>query len=169
MLVWTPARRPSPGTSSTTTDTGYRDRPSVVTSARLGWSPRAQEATEVVLHPLRGLPAERDLAVGLHSLPAHPPRRPTRHRCRDHQLARRLHPLRPARGRPPSDHHPDRGHHVPRSPCPARDPGLHAHRHSIWVRGIRADSSAGGEDRCRPAPARHCCLTEWSAQRLLAS
>jgi hypothetical protein len=25
-----------------------------------------------------------------------------------------------------------------------------------------------GEDRCRPAPARHRCLTEWSAQRLLA-
>ena len=33
---------------------------------------------------------------------------------------------------------------------------------------IRADPSAGGEDRCRPAPARHRCLTEWSAQRLLA-
>jgi transposase-like protein len=38
---------------------------------------------------------------------------------------------------------------------------------SGW-RGIRADLSAGGEDRCRPAPARHRCLTEWSAQRLLA-
>jgi transposase InsO family protein len=25
-----------------------------------------------------------------------------------------------------------------------------------------------GEDRCRPAPARHRCLTEWSAWRLLA-
>ena len=35
-------------------------------------------------------------------------------------------------------------------------------------RGIRAILSAGGEDRCRPAPARHRCLTEWSAQRLLA-
>jgi transposase len=30
-------------------------------------------------------------------------------------------------------------------------------------RGIRADSSAGGDDRCRPAPVRHRCLTEWSA------
>ena len=38
---------------------------------------------------------------------------------------------------------------------------------SGW-RGIRADPSAGGEDRCRPAPARHRYLTEWSAQRLLA-
>jgi hypothetical protein len=38
---------------------------------------------------------------------------------------------------------------------------------SRW-RGIRADLSAGGEDRCRPAPARHRCLTEWSATRLLA-
>ena len=37
-----------------------------------------------------------------------------------------------------------------------------------WWCGIRADVSAGGEDRCRPAPARHRCLTEWSAQRLLA-
>jgi hypothetical protein len=33
---------------------------------------------------------------------------------------------------------------------------------SGW-RGIRADLSAGGEDRCRPAPARHRYLTEWSA------
>jgi len=38
---------------------------------------------------------------------------------------------------------------------------------SRW-RGIRADLSAGGEDRCRPAPACHRCLTEWSATRLLA-
>ena len=38
---------------------------------------------------------------------------------------------------------------------------------SRW-RGIRADLSAGGDDRCRPAPARHRYLTEWSAQRLLA-
>ena len=37
-----------------------------------------------------------------------------------------------------------------------------------WWRGIRADLSAGGEDRCRPAPARHRCLTDWSALRLLA-
>lgn len=35
-------------------------------------------------------------------------------------------------------------------------------------RGIRADLSAGGEDRCRPAPARRRFLTEWSASRLLA-
>src|SRR5215204_3423916 len=33
---------------------------------------------------------------------------------------------------------------------------------------IRASSSMGGEDRGRPAPARHRCLTEWSAPRLLA-
>jgi leucine-zipper of insertion element IS481/Integrase core domain len=38
---------------------------------------------------------------------------------------------------------------------------------SRW-RGIRADLSAGGDDRCRPAPARHRYLTEWSALRLLA-
>jgi putative transposase len=34
--------------------------------------------------------------------------------------------------------------------------------------GIRCFASAGGEDRCRPAPVRHRCLTEWSALRLLA-
>jgi transposase len=38
---------------------------------------------------------------------------------------------------------------------------------SGW-RGIRADLSAGGEDRCRPAPARRRYLTDWSAERLLA-
>ena len=27
-----------------------------------------------------------------------------------------------------ADHHPDRGHHLPRNPCPARDPRVHAHR-----------------------------------------
>ena len=37
-----------------------------------------------------------------------------------------------------------------------------------WWRGIRADLSAGGDDRCRPAPARHRYLTDWSAPRLLA-
>ena len=39
--------------------------------------------------------AQRDLAVRLHPLPAH-----RRHRRRDHHLARRLHPLRPARSPP---------------------------------------------------------------------
>ncbi|AYY14865.1 hypothetical protein EF847_21410 [Actinobacteria bacterium YIM 96077] len=33
---------------------------------------------------------------------------------------------------------------------------------------FRAFWSTGGEDRCRPAPARQRCLTEWSAVRLLA-
>jgi len=37
--------------------------------------PRAQETTEVLLHPVRSIPAEPDLAIGLHPLPAHPPRR----------------------------------------------------------------------------------------------
>lgn len=37
-----------------------------------------------------------------------------------------------------------------------------------WWRGIRADLSAGGDDRCRPAPVRRRYLTEWSAPRLLA-
>ena len=63
--------------------------------------PRAEEAPEVLLHPLRGRDAQRDLAVRLHPLPAHRHRRPSRHRRRDHHLARRLHPLRPARVRAP--------------------------------------------------------------------
>ena len=45
--------------------------------------------------------------------------------------------------------------------------GIHSDIQSGW-RGIRADLSAGGKDRCRPAPARHRCLTDWSALRLLA-
>ena len=90
--------------------------------------PRTEEATEVLLHPVRGHHAERDLAVRLHPLPARRTRRRTGIRGGDHQLARRLHPLRPARHRPPAGHRPDRHRHLPRSPCPARDPGLHAHR-----------------------------------------
>ncbi len=47
---------------------------------RRAGDPRAKKRPEVLLHPLRGRDAERDLAVGLHPLPAHPPRRPTRRR-----------------------------------------------------------------------------------------
>ena len=38
--------------------------------------PRPVQAAEVVLHPVRGRAAQRDLAVRLHPLPADPPRRP---------------------------------------------------------------------------------------------
>ena len=38
--------------------------------------PRPVQAAEIVLHPVRGRAAQRDLAVRLHPLPAHPPRRP---------------------------------------------------------------------------------------------
>ncbi len=38
--------------------------------------PGAEEATEVLLHPLRGRDAQRDLAVRLHPLPAHRPTAP---------------------------------------------------------------------------------------------
>ena len=40
--------------------------------------PRAQETTEVLIHPLRGIPAQRDLAIRLHPLPTHQHRRHTR-------------------------------------------------------------------------------------------
>ena len=38
--------------------------------------PRPDQAAEVLLHPVRGRAAQRVLAVRLHPLPAHPPRRP---------------------------------------------------------------------------------------------
>ncbi len=50
------------------------------------------------------------------------------HRCGDHQLARRLHPLRPARVRTPPGHRTDRAGHLPPNPDPAWDPGLHLDR-----------------------------------------
>ena len=91
--------------------------------------PRTEEATQVLLHPLRSRAAERDLAVRLHPLPAHRPRRPPRPRRGDHHLARRLHSryaLHVTAHRP--GHRPDRAHHLPRNRWPARHPGLHADR-----------------------------------------
>ena len=68
----TPARTPSPGTSSSTT------RPSVSRStisrhlARAGLvTPEPEEASEVLLRPVRSSDAQRDLAVRLHPLPPH--------------------------------------------------------------------------------------------------
>ena len=76
--------------------------------------PRAAEATQELLHPLPGRPAERDLAVRLHPLPAHrPDGSPARRR--DHHLARRPLPLRPARHRSSPHHRPDRAGHVPQA------------------------------------------------------
>ena len=63
-------------------------------------SPGPVQATQELLHPLRGRAAQRDLAVRLHPLPAHPPRRPTRRGRRDHHLARRPLPLRPCTSPP---------------------------------------------------------------------
>ena len=73
--------------------------------------PEAEEATQVLLPPVRSRDAQPDLAVRLHPLP-------TFHRLRrgDHQLARRLHPLRTARLRAPPDHRTDRA--SPRSAKP---------------------------------------------------
>ncbi len=44
MPAWTPGRRPSPGTSSTTTDTESHDRPSAVASPPPGWSPPSRRS-----------------------------------------------------------------------------------------------------------------------------
>ncbi len=48
--------------------------------------------------------------------------------CRDHQLARRLHPLRPARQCPSADHHRHRQGHLPQNRSPARGSGVHPDR-----------------------------------------
>ena len=73
MPAWTPAPRPSAGTCPPprTPRCPVHDQPPPG-RGRAG-HPRAEEAPEVLLHPLRSLHAERDLAVRLHPLPAHPP------------------------------------------------------------------------------------------------
>ncbi len=51
-----------------------------------------------------------------------------------------------------------------RTPSCAGNPGQRAHRHSIWVaRQSELSCRPAVKDRCRPAPARHRYLTEWSA------
>ena len=77
-------------------------------------SPGPVQATQELLHPLRSPAAQRDLAVRLHPLPAHPPRRPPRHRRGDHQLARRPLPLRPAHVRTCQGHRSNRADHLHR-------------------------------------------------------
>ncbi len=77
--------------------------------------PGAEEAAEVVLHPVRGRATERDLAVRLHPLPPHPPRAAPWRRHRDHHLARRPLPLRPARLRTPPGHRTNRPAHLPKA------------------------------------------------------
>jgi Integrase core domain len=37
-----------------------------------------------------------------------------------------------------------------------------------WCAALSLPCRPAGKDRCRPAPVRHRCLTDWSAQRLLA-
>ncbi len=72
----TPAPTPSTGTCTTTTRSAVPGHHQPDPDPRRAGDPRAVEATQVVLHPLRSRPAQRDLAVRLHPLPAHPPRRP---------------------------------------------------------------------------------------------
>ena len=68
---------------------------------------RTEEATQVLLHPLRRRPAQPVLAVRLHPLPP----RPMATDDRDPVLARRPLPLRPLGHRPPPGHRPDRARH----------------------------------------------------------
>ena len=98
----------------------------------------------------------------------HPLAARRRHRGRNPQRPRR--PLAGGAGQPgPTQHdRPRRRGHLPRRVRPLGHPRRSLDRHSIWVSGVGPVLSAGGKDRCRPAPARHRCLTDWSAQRLLA-
>ena len=119
-------------------------------------TPEPEEAPEVLLHPVRSLDAERDLAVRLHPLPAHPPRR---HRpgadveiisWLDDCTRYALHVTRTS-----ADHHPDRADHLPRSPRHARDPGIHADRqrhglHRPTGRHGRRGGRNAFEDRTPP-------------------
>ena len=82
--------------------------------------PDPVQAAPLVLHRLRGRPAQRVLAVRLHP----PPPAPAARMARDHHLARRPLPLRAERDRPPADHRRDRGRHLRRRRCSARVPGL---------------------------------------------
>ena len=84
----------------------------------------AEEAPEVVLHPLRGREAQRDLAVRLHPLPAHHPRPDTEIiTWLDDHARYALHGHRPHPG-----HRPDRARHLPQRRRPARHPRLDPHR-----------------------------------------
>ena len=91
-------------------------------------TPEPKKRPRVVLHQVRGGDAQRDLAVRLHPLPPHQLRWQPRRRRRDHHLARRLHPLRPAHQRPRPDHHRHRQDHLPQSRRSARHPGVHPDR-----------------------------------------
>ena len=151
--AWTPAPTPSPGTSSTTTDTGCRGPPSAGILARAGLvTPEPKKRPKSSYIRFEASHAERDLAVRLHPLPAHPTRRPTRHGRRDHHLARRLHPLRPARHRPRPDHQPDRHQHLPRKPLASTASRLHAdrQRHGLH-RPPRRRGRQGGRNASRPS------------------
>ena len=90
--------------------------------------PNAEEATQVVLPPVRRQPAQRDLAGRLHPLPAHPTQRHARRRRRGPDLAGRPQPLRPGRDRPPARDRPDRARPLPGRSGPLRCPGLDVDR-----------------------------------------
>ena len=79
---------------------------------------RTPEAPQGFLHPVRGRPAERDLADRLHPLPA--TRRPRR---RGAELPRRPLPAAARIRRLPPGHRPGRLQGVPRNDCSARHPG----------------------------------------------
>ena len=91
-------------------------------------TPEPSKRPKSLLHPVRGRACPTRPGSPTSPTTGSPAPTAPRRRRRDPHLARRLLPLRPARHRPPPGHRPDRAGHLPRSRCPARDPGLHADR-----------------------------------------
>ncbi len=113
--------------------------------------PRTEEATTVVLHPLRSRPTQRVLAVRLHPLP---PRGRDRHR--DPLLARRPLPLHAPDHRPPARDRPDRPQRVPRRGLRTWIPRVNVdrQRHGLH-RTLRRRTRRTQRLRSRTGPTRH--------------
>ena len=116
----TPAPTPSPGTWSTTTRLQRvpgHDQPAP--GRGRARRPRAEEATQVLLHPVRSRPCPTRPGSPTSPTTGSPAPTATRRRHRDPHLARRPLPLRPARHRPPPGHRPDRARPPSAKPLPS--------------------------------------------------
>ena len=95
---------------------------------RRGDHPRAAQAAQALVDPVRGRPAERVLAGRLH--PRHPRHRPRR---RGPALGRRPLPVPDLRDRPRPRHRPHRRRRLPRRLRDPRHPAIHVDRQRIRV------------------------------------
>ncbi len=149
--AWTPARSPSPGTSTTRAT----DAPSTSTIRRILHAaglvtPEPRKRPTLLLPALRSRPAQRVLAVRLHPLATG-----RRHRHRDPQLARRPLPLPARLHRPPPGHRRHRRQELPVTTADQHGlPAVHPDRQRP---GLHRPALGGGHERLRvPAgPPRH--------------